>query len=80
MSRLTSRDLKKEIEAYARKALDSEYGVRIYSNNPDKVSARFYAIRAKLVEQGDHSLTELTVRFPASASNELWLIPKTILE
>ena len=69
-----------ELEEFCRQALDSEYGVRVITNNPDRIKSEFYLLRKNLSELGDESFSGLTLRKPQSESDSIWIIPKAILE
>lgn len=81
MPRLSPRKANLQIiESLARDALDSQYGVRVLTNNPERVKTEFFTLRQELVSMGDDSLSGLTLRVPASESGSVWFIPKEILE
>ena len=66
-----------ELESFARRALDSEFGVRVLTNNDSRLKSEFYQMRKA---SGDPALDELTLRTPQSDPGSVWIIPKSVLE
>lgn len=64
-----------EMESYARRALDSEFGVRVITNNTERFKSEFYQLRKPFPE-----LSNLTLRTPKSDPGSVWIIPTDILE
>lgn len=64
-----------EMESFARRALDTEYGVRVITNNTERFKSEFYQLRKPSPE-----LAKLTLRTPKSDPGSVWIIPTDILE
>lgn len=68
-----------EIIATLESALQSEYGIAVYSPDVDKLRRRIYIIRRKLAEEGDARFSALSLTTPLSRPDCLFIIPTALL-
>ena len=61
-------------------ALSSPAGVIITTSNPDKLRRHIYTFRRQLSDTGDTSFSSLSITVPENTTNEVWVLPTSLLE
>jgi len=81
MARLTKKYLTQQtMLELAFRAVDTKYGIRVTTNNPEKARTLFYAARAEHRTSGSTELDQIICRIPASDPGAIWLLPSEDIE